>query len=436
MLTILWFLLVVFAASASVVWVLDHNGSVIINWLGYEIKTDILTAILLTTFATLLVFAASYLTARILAVKFPNLFRFFFKKSYLKRLENLVHKHWQGLDLMAELLLSLEAKDIKSSENLQKKFSKLIKNPKLNNFFSGKISFENKEFSKAAEFFSKIGEDKYAKILVLKSKFKLALENNDEVQAIAYATQILSIKKDNLDTARALFSLYRKTGMWQESKKLISEYGIDKFSDELRERDIAVINTALALEHYQKKQFFLAIKHAKIALKSEEDFFPAVEIMLKSWIKKGFAFKAKWMIKDMWRKNPHLILAEIFDSINKKSTSKERIRAMKKLVDLNQETHLGKLAIGLVAFRSGANEEAREFLRLSLLKEKTYRAYKILSAIEKLSGDIVKSENYSQKANMMEKSDYYNCNSCGYVSSSWSPKCTACGSHDSLEWNN
>ena len=436
MLTILWFLFVAFTIGISLVWLLDHNGSVIINWLGYEVKTDILTAILLAIFFALLIFAISYLTARILAIKFPNLLKLFFKRSYIKKLEKVVNRHWRGLDVMSDLLLSLEVKDIKSSINSQKKLSKLIKNPKLNNFFLGKINFDNKEFAKAAEFFSKVGEDKYAKNLVLKSKFKLSLEQGDEIQAIAYATQILSSKKDGIEMAKSLFILYKKRGLWQESKKLINQYGSDKFSDELQKRDIAVINTALALEAYRQKQFFAAIKHAKIAIKAEPNFLPAIEVILKSWIKKGFSFKASWMIKDMWLNNPHLIFAEIFDLMNRKSSSKNRIKAMKKLASLNDETHLGKLAIGLVAFRSGAKDEAREFLRLSLLKEKTYRAYKILSFVEKFSGDLEKSENYAKKAEMMDKDDHYTCNSCNHISSSWSAKCIVCDSYDSLEWNN
>lgn len=435
MLKTTWFLFLAFAISTPLIWMLNHDGQVVITWLGFEAQTDILTAIILAILFTLLVFIISYAVTRILAIRFPNLLKMFFKKTYLKRLEKLVHRHWQGLDVMAQLLMAIETKDLKSSEKLQKKLSKLIKNPQLNNFLSGKLAFDNKDFASAEEFFTKLGDDKNAKILVLKSKFKLALETNDEVTAIAYAKQILSVKKDNIDMARTLLSLYKKQGLWQDAKELIGTYGIEQFRDELQRRDLAVMNTALAFEFYHKKHFASAIKHAKMALKSENDFLPAIEVMLKSWIKRGFSFKASWMIKNLWRENPHLILAEIFDLIHRKSPAKIRIKAMKKLAALNQETHLGKLAIGLVAFRASQYEDAKEFLRLSLLTEKTYRAYKLLAYSERFLGDKEKAQQYSQKAEMMSRNDHYSCSNCNHSSASWDAKCITCGSHDCLEWN-
>ena len=431
----LWFLLIASAVTIALIWLLDHNGDVLVTWLGYQLQTDILTAILLAIFFAVLIFFTSYLLTRILAIKFPALLKLLFRRSYLKSLEKLVQRHHQAFDVMSQLMLALEVRDQKSVENLQKNFKKLIKHAALNNFFSGKIYLEKQEFSKAAEIFAKFGENKHAKILVLKSKFKLALQNQDEVKAIAYAKQILSVKHENFDVAQALFALYKKRGMWQDAKALIAEYGSDKFRDELQKRDIAVINSALANEAYQQKKFLLAIKHTKIALKAENNFLPALETSLKSWLKLGFTFKVSWQIKSLWRENPHLILAEIFDLIHRKSSPKNRIKAMKKLADLNSESPLGKLAVAIVAFRVGSFAAAKEFLNSSLIRQKTYRAYKLLAATEKALGNQDAYEKNMAKAEMLEHNDYYNCNSCGHLSAKWSAKCTSCDTYDSLEWN-
>lgn len=436
MFAIFWFLFIASIIATSLVWLLDHNGLVLITWLGYQLQTDILTAIILAILFTVAVFTFAYFLARLLAIRFPNLLKIFFRRSYLKKLEKLVQRHHQAFNIMTQMMLALEIKDEKAAEDLQKRFSKLIKNSDLNNFFLGKILFEKGEFSKAAGLFAKFGENKHAKILVLKSKFKLALQNQDESTAIAYAKQILSVKRDNLDTARTLFMLYKKRGLWQDAKALIVEYGSDNFKDELQQRDIAVINTALAIEAYQQKKFLLAIKHTKIALKSEKNFLPAIEVMLKSWLKLGFVFKVNWKIKSLWHENPHLILAEIFDLTNRKSSAKNRIKAMKKLAESSKNIGLGKLAIGLVAFRAGEYQAAKDFLLLSLSQEKTHRAYKLLAFVEKALGNQEEFRKNSTKAGMLEQDDHYNCNSCGHFSSRWNAKCISCGSYDSLEWNN
>ncbi len=435
MFAILWFLFIAVALTLPIAWLLENNGSVIITWLGYEVATDVLTAILLSAFCALMIFAFSYLLARILALKFPNFLKLIFGKAHSKNLEKIILRHHKAFDLMTQAFLALEVGDKKFATEAQKKFSKLIKNPSLNHFFLGKISFQDSDFSKAAEFFEKFGENKYAKILVLKSKFKLALEECDEVSAIAYAKQILLLKRDSFETAIALFSLYKKRGSWQDAKALISEYGSEVFKDELQKRDVATINTALAFEAYQQKKFLLAIKHANIALKAENNFLPAQEIQLKSWLKLGFTFKTSWKIKSLWRTNPHLIFAEIFDLINRKSSAKSRIKAMKKLAALNSESALGKLAVGIVAFRAGAFLEAKDYLNLSLLQEKTYRAYKLLAFAEKALGNDLECKKNLIKSEMLSKDDHYLCNSCFHLSSKWSAKCMSCDSYDSLEWN-
>jgi HemY protein len=435
MLTILWVLLAAFFLTASFSWLLDHNGHVLITWLGYELQTDVLTAILISAFFSLIIFAISYLFARILAIKFPSLLKILFRKSYAKSLEKLLRRHRQGFDLMAETLLALEINDEKSAETLQKKFTKLIKHPGLNNFLLGRILFEKRKFSDAAEIFEKFEHNPHAKILVLKSKFELALQDQDEPKAIAYAKQILAAKRNSFEIARHLFTLYKKRGLWQDTKSLIAEYGSEKFRDELQKRDVAVINTALALEAYQQKKFLLAIKHANISLKAENNFLPALEIRLKSWLKLGLGFKVTWEIKTLWKDNPHLILAEIFDLVNRKSSAKTRVKTMKSLAETNSQSVLGKLAVGIVAFRSGDYAAAKESLFLSLLQQKTYRAYKLLAATEKALGNIEESRKNLIKLKMFECDDHYRCGSCGHLSSKWNAKCTSCDTYDSVEWN-
>jgi len=422
MFAILWFLFIAVALSTLLVWMLDNNGNVVINWLGHEVQTDILTAILLSFLAAVSIIALSYLLTRIFAIRFPNLLKLFSRKSYIRRLEKLVHRHHKAYDIMAQLMLALEVDDEKSAKELHKKFSKLIKNPALNNFFLGKIAFDKADFSKSGEIFSKFGDNKNARILVLKSKLALALQRQDET-------------KDNVQAAQTLFGLYKKCGLWQEAKALISEYGSDKFKDELQKRDLAIINNALALEAYQAKKFLHAIKYAKIALKAENQFLPAQEILLKSWLKLGFAFKTTWQIKNLWRENPNLIFAEIYDLTNRKYSAKNRIKATKKLAEINDEAGIGKLAIGLVAFRAGAFQVAKEFLHLSLLRQKTYRAYKLLAFTEKNLGNEEEFKKNIAKAKMMMPDDHYVCNNCGYLSSRWSANCKPCGSYDSMEWH-
>lgn len=414
---------------------MDHNGTVLVNWLGYEAKTDILTALLIAILFAAIVFIFSYIVARILAMKFPNLFKLLFKKSYIKRLESVIHRHWQGIDTISQLLLSLESEDVKTSTSLQKKLASLIKNPQLNNFLLGKIHYQNKDFSKAAEYFGKINNSKFAKIMELTCKFETALEKHDNSTAIAYAKQILSLKKDSPRIIKSLFVLYKREGLWQEAKALINDHDAQYFNDELQKRDAATINSAVALDFYRKKDFRKAIKHAKIALKTDENFLPATEILLKSWIKRGCAFKAKCLIKKLWKENPRLIYAHIFYLIHRKCTPKKRIAKMRKLVALNKKTYLADLALGLAALRSASYKEAEDILYSALAKDKNYRTYKALANVEKLLGNNEKATQFLENSAMFSRENYYNCSTCGHLSSIWLPKCPSCKTSNSFEWS-
>jgi len=434
MLTVLWFLFVALVLTASVSWLLENNGSVVIQWFGFEVSTDMLTAILLAAFCSLTIFAISYLVARVAAIKFPNLLKILFKKPYTKRLESLLKRHNQAFDIMAQLMLSLEVGDNESSQKLQEKITKLTKRSALNNFFLAKLYQQSGKHEKAAEIYEKFGDNPHAKLMALKAKLDLAIVVEDEVSAIAYAKQIIANKSNSLGVEKILLSLYKKHGMWQDAKVLIKEYGQDYFKQELQNHDLAVMNSVLAYDAYREKKFFNAIKYANLALKKENNFLPAIEIKLKSWLKLGFVFKVRWHLKTLWRDNPHLVFAEIFDLTYRKSSAELRIAAIKNLVKLNEGV-LAKLAIGLVAFRVGNYALSKEFLDSSIAQEKTYRAYKILSFVHKSLGNKEEQERNLKKAEMMNKDDHYTCNSCGHLSSSWSVKCNNCDSYDSLEWN-
>lgn len=50
MFTVFWFIIVLFLSTYSIVWLIDNNGFVVVNWLGYEMQTDVLTTVLITIF--------------------------------------------------------------------------------------------------------------------------------------------------------------------------------------------------------------------------------------------------------------------------------------------------------------------------------------------------------------------------------------------------
>jgi len=247
MFALLWFLFIAFAVTFSLSWLLDHNGDVTITWLGYQLQSDVLTAILLTALFAVFLFIISYLLARILALRFPAFLKFLFRRSYVRHLEKVIKRHHQAFETMSKALLALEAGDDGAAKKQQKDFSKLVKYRALNDFFLAKIYFEDQQFEKSAEYFVKFGENRHAKVLALRARFENALKNHEDVKAMAYGKQILSVQKDNLLIARKLFALYKRANMQLEVDELVKNFG---------EQDLAGIDEK---RHSRKPNFFKKI---------------------------------------------------------------------------------------------------------------------------------------------------------------------------------
>lgn len=436
MFTIIWYIFLVFTITTSIVWIIENNGSLIINWLGYEIQTDILTATLIFAFFLVFIALISYILTRLLSIKFPQLLKLLFKKSYTKKLEKIITNHHKGFETLTKLLLAIEVDDYESAKKIHKDFSKQIKYKNLNNFFEAKFALENNDFTISEKYFAQYDRNPHAKILSLKSKLKIAIKANADAKAIELAKQILTLKKDSIKTAQELLKLYKKIGNWQSIKSLINEFGAEKFKEELQKRDLVILNTSLAFEALKNKKYLRAIKYCKIALANDSKFLPANEILIKSWIKLGFKFKAISIIKKLWKENPYIILVEIYDSIHRKASLKKRIHAIKKLAILNSDSTIGNIAIAIVAYRAGAFQIAKEFLNLALVTEKTQNLYRLLAYTEKHLGNNVEFLKNLSISKTFPKNSEYICNNCMHSSVKWSATCDKCSSYDSIQWNN
>ena len=335
-----------------------------------------------------------------------------------------------------KLIVALDVADFESAKKTYKKFSKHIKYKNLNNFFEAKFAIENGDFGASESYFSQYKENPHAKILVLKSKLKIAIKNQEDQKAIEIAKEILILKKDSLKTAQELLRLYKKNGNWQSAKSLIKDFGVDKFGDELQKRDMIILNTSLAQEALRNKKYISAIKYSKMALSNNEQFLPANQILIKSWIKLGFKFKAISIIKNLWKETPHIVLAELYGAIYRKSSIKNRIHAIKKLAILNPNVTAGNIAIALVAYRASSFQIAKEFLNLALVNEKTHSLYKLLAYTERRLGNNDEFFKNIAIAKMLPKDSNYTCNKCGHNFSRWSATCEKCSSYDSIQWNN
>jgi len=385
MFTVFWFIITLFLTTYSVAWLVDNNGSVIVNWLGYEMQTDVLTIIIATIVLTItIVFLASFLT-RILAIKFPSLLKFFFKRNYTRSLEKIIARHHQGFDELANLLLAIENHDKKYINIHQKNLQKKIKHKKINDFLLGKIALDQKDNAKIIKYFSQFIGNNNANILCLKARFNLALEQNDETRIIAWGKQLCKLE-NNIEIAKKLIPICKKHGLWQDVKELLKLLG-DRIEGHLEANEIDALNLFEMKYFYQKNKFLKAQKFAKTLLKKDENSTLAMSYYLKSWIKLGFRFCVSKKITKLWQKNPQLYLADIYDLNFRKFSNKTRFNLMKKLLKNSKDQNLADFVLGKLAFKIGFYSQSIEILQALASKHPSQRAYRILSTAYQMIGN-------------------------------------------------
>jgi HemY protein len=385
MFTVFWFITALFLITYSVAWLVDNNGSVVVNWLGYEMQTDVLTIIIFTIILTILIiFLASFFT-RILAIKFPSLLKFFFKRNYTKSLEKIVARHHQGFDELSQLLLAIECRDEKYINLHLKNFAKKIKNKKLNDFLKGKIALDKKDYSTIVKYFSQFIGNNHANIIALNGKFNMALNQKDETRVIAYGKQLIKLE-NNPEIAKKLIPYCKKNGLWKDVKELLKIAGYE-LNDQLSGDEVKILNLFEAKYFYQQKKFCKAMKFAKILLKKEPESIPALSIYLKSQIKIGFRFIVAYQIKKLWQKKSQIFLSEIYDLNYRKFSPNRRFNLMKKLVKKSSNKNLANFALAHLAFKIGNYQQAIEILKELVKLDPNIRSYQILANSFKMLGN-------------------------------------------------
>ena len=198
---IILLLILLGAISLGISWMLSNNGSVIVTWLGYELRTDILTAIFCLLGLTLLTILITNILTRLLSLKLSKIFNIF-KTSEVKKLKKINQKQQDSYQIITETILAIELNDQKRAEKLITKLNKVIEDRDLKNLLKAKLAFADQDFEKSEKLLHKVEQDQIDEVVKI-NKFYQALKNKDEKSAIKIAEGI-NLKKDSD------FRLYQK----------------------------------------------------------------------------------------------------------------------------------------------------------------------------------------------------------------------------------
>ncbi|MDA9231103.1 hypothetical protein N9O56_00840 [Rickettsiales bacterium] len=122
-------LILVILILIPIIWLFNNNGSIVITWLGYQVKINILVfAIAFSLFLSFLfiVYRSFYGLISVL-LKFCGIF----KVNQVKKRDKVIEKNDKALSLISQYLSAFNNGSKNEANNLKNKINSLIKNKEL-----------------------------------------------------------------------------------------------------------------------------------------------------------------------------------------------------------------------------------------------------------------------------------------------------------------
>lgn len=379
MLKIFWYFIIIASLSIFFSVILDNNGTLVIEWLDYQISTDIFTVLLILILAFFFFTFLFHLLLRLLSIKFPVLLKTFFKKTYTKKIEQSLKRQLKGYESLTNILLALQNQDTDLAKFHYQDFNFHIKNQALNSVLQANIALLNQDFSLAENSLKNLSHhNDSAKVLLIFSKLKNYLQQNQQASAIISANQILQIQPFHLPTLKILIDIYQKNNMLQSLQDLVNQKKSFIIKNNLMlNYELAQIKAQKSWQYFKNKQNLLAINTAKQALKIFPNLFFAEKIIIKSYLSLGLKKISNHYLAHFFTRNPSYSLIKWQYFLHKKNSYQNQLKLVKNF-SKNSGIFID-LAIGYVAFKNSDFKLACTHLLKFLQIEKSNQAYLLLA---------------------------------------------------------
>jgi len=380
---------------------IENNGTLEILWLGYLVKTDILTsiAILIISYCALAIIFT--ILAKIFHFNFASVKKFF-SPNKLKALTKSLQKDEQSFRLILQILQNLENGDDKEALKIHKQLIKTSKNQDLNDFLLAKIHFNLGDYKKSQEIAGKI-EDNATSMLILASELELAVKKKDNTQISSLIEDIIlkspqdsqnkTLKKAICIKVNDLASLdnYEEARDLLDGRKILSK-------DPEISKLFAFVNNSIALKAAGKKSFITAIRQANKALDFDKNYIPAYEVKIRSWLALGFTLKSRNEIKKLYKQTKNPVFITLFDESLKGQSKEKRLSTIKKFIGTN-----------------------------------SLKSNKRMNFLNKSSKKVSASEGGNVNYQDLDKINHYSCSKCNSNFERWQPKCPSCNAINSIK---
>jgi len=419
MLKLIFFLVFLAIFSSCFIWLADNDGVISVEWLGYQIDTNVTYAIL----AIIIIFFA-----------LMTIFRFFLFiiniPTFLKRKQK-INNYERSFLKLTEGFVALSQGDSKAACKSSEQVLKIMKNQPLALIMAAKSAELEGDTKKSEKHYSALLENKNTKFLAVKGLLDNAILRNSIDDIVKYGEQAYKMNSDAPAIAPTLLHSYKVQKDWDKAEILLKKYSGDEFFKNEEAAKIAYVKA----QEFVESDIGKAISTLENAYKKYPAFTPVVILLAQLLFDFGKAKKAANIIESAWKNQPHPALTEIYLKIIANEKDKIKLKKVLKLNASNPSLSESNRIVALIYLANEDVEQARNYAQLALEHEETSVLCNLMAEIARKSGnsDYV-IETWLARAGNADSDPAWICGKCGTKDKKWDLECNECESIDSVRW--
>ena len=418
-------LLFLFVLVIFIAWMIQDPGSVLVEWLGYELHSSVFVALAVMVLAAVLLL----LLARIVWASFALPGQMSARRKS--------HRLQEGLGLFRDAMTAAAASDKIRAVSLARQGLERMESDRerdigllLATRVTRLAGDENASASYAREMLSRPSLE----FLASKSLFEQAAEREDSLGALEYARRALRLRGDALWACRAVFDHAAQHRQWREALECLdTARRVKAFSPEVEKRNRVVVLCALALQAENDNHNEEGVSMALEAAGLLPDFIPAVAVAARLCARTGRARKGERIVEAAWTSAPHPELVDAWLLLHGGETVEENLKRIERLVRHNRGHEESRIALAQAHLLAREYSLARSLLTpLSDTGAPSKRVCLLMSDIESGLGNRDAREDWLARSRKAPADACWHCN--GYASNVWQPTCPTSGAFDMMRW--
>lgn len=401
-------------------WMADQPGDLKLRWLGYEIETSLMAAIIMLAGLTLVIWISWSLLMWLLDR--PGAFGGWFKSRRQRK----------GKQALSSGLIAVASGDSEAAQAHARTAAAIIGDDPMVKLLDAQASQMRGDNVRVRQLFEEMSEQPETRLLGLRGLHTDAVRQSDMARARALAEEAVRINPKVSWAGKAVLSYQSTSEDWAAISRTIdmqkSASLIDRKAANLKH---AVVLTAQATEAESKNAedgYDLALRAHKL----DPSLVPAAVIAARHATADGSLRKAAKIIEKTWNLTPHPDLADAYGHVRSGDSALDRLKRIKSLVAKTGGIE-GAVALATAAIDALEWKTAREALSAFAHDRPQARICGLMAEIEEGEfGDKGRAREWLARAVRAPRDPAWTAD--GHISRIWLPVSPVSGELGGFKW--